>query len=161
MEEKKITKAEQKKLDTANKNNFINRTFQTAMNAIAKGTDGVSGGTKLQIAFTNKNRYIRFNAYCKSAAILIYHDGNVELKLEEFCHSPYGEQLFCFTLDKTEQNEFLKKFKKTLDWLIPEIFGNGLSDFHTFMDYVSDHTAIVDAHEEMKKDWRKYGKNNR
>lgn len=161
MEEKKITKAEQKKLDSANKNEFINRAFQIAMNAIVEETIDVRNSTKMDVSFKNKNRYIRFKAYGRSAAILIYLNGNVELKLEEFCHSPYSEQLFCFSLDKNEQEMFLEKFCTMLDWLLPEIFEQGLDTFHTFMDYVSDETSVVIARKNMEMDWRKfYGKDD-
>ena len=154
MEKRKVTKAEQKKLDAANKKEFIACAFQTVMNVLTETTSDVSGGTKVQIAFTNHNRYIRFNAYGMSAGILIYRDGNIELKLTEAFHNPHTEQLFKFTLDKSAQQDFRQQFQKMLEWLIPEFFGKGAADFHTFMDYVSGSTSVVEAHEKMCEEWR-------
>ena len=154
MDEKKISKTEQRKLDAANKKDFIGNTFLAVMTAVAKKSADVTGGPKVQLTFTNGNRYVRFNAYGMSAAILIFRDGNVEVQLTEFCHSPHKEQLFEFSLDQEKQKEFLKSFKKTLTWFIPECFGKGISDFHTFMDYVSSTERIDEAHEEMVKEWK-------
>ena len=153
MKEKKMTKAEQKKLDRANKKDFIGRAFQVALTALAKGTADVTGGTKVQIAFTNFNRYIHLNAYGRSISVLIYRDGNIEVKLEEFAHSPYSEQLFVFTLEQERQKDFLKAFQKMLDWLVPLSFEKGVCDFHTFMDYVSRSTSIASAYQEMNQEW--------
>ena len=101
MAEKKISKTEQRKLDAGNKQEFIGKVFQTALNALAENTvDITGGGVKVQVSFTNHNRYVHMNAYGRSTSILIYRDGNVEIKLKEACHNPHEEQLFEFSLDK-------------------------------------------------------------
>lgn len=153
MSEKKISKAEQRKLDSANKKEFIGKVFQTALNALGERTVGVTGGTKVQIVFTNHNRYIHLNAYGRATSILIYRDGNVDLKLTEAFHSPHEERIFEFTLDKTEQENFLKHFSEMLNWLIPVSFENCAYDFHTFMDYVSGSTSVDAAYETISKEW--------
>ena len=81
MAEKKISKTEQRKLDAGNKQEFIGKTyFKSALNALAENTvDITGGGVKVQVSFTNHNRYVHMNAYGRSTSILIYRDGNVEI----------------------------------------------------------------------------------
>ena len=155
MAEKTISKAEQNRLDRENKKAFITDAFSAVMNAIAKHSLGVVGGPKIQISFSNGNRYIRWNAYSMSVAILIYRDGNIEIKLSDITHSPHTEQLFVFSLDRDLQKQFLKKFKKMLSWLMPEILGNDAVSFHAFMDFLGDNLTLEDSHENMLKERRK------
>ena len=64
MAEKKISKTEQRKLDAGNKQEFIGKVFQTALNALAENTvDITGGGVTVQVSFTNHNRYVHMNAY--------------------------------------------------------------------------------------------------
>ena len=153
MAEKKISKTEQKKLDTANKIEFIGKEFQTTLTALAAGTMKVRGGTKVQIVFTNYNRYVHFNAYGRSTSILIYGDGNVDIRLKEFCHNPHEERLFEFSLDKTVQESFLTRFCEILSWLVPVSFGESPYDFHTFMDYASGQSSIETIYQNISKEW--------
>lgn len=154
MAEKKISKTEQRKLDAANKKEFIGKAFQIALNALAENTaDVTGGGMKVQVLFTNHNRYVHMNAYDRSTSILIYRDGNVEIKLKEFCHDPHEEQLFVFSLDKEVQERFLIRFREIMSWLIPVSFGHCQYDFHTFMDYASGQTSIEAAYQNISEEW--------
>lgn len=154
MAEKKISKTEQRKLDAANKKEFIGKAFQIALNALAENTaDVTGGGMKVQVLFTNHNRYVHMNAYGRSTSILIYRDGNVEIKLKEFCHDPHEEQLFVFSLDKEVQEHFLIRFREIMSWLIPVSFGHCQYDFHTFMDYASGQTSIEAAYQNISEEW--------
>ena len=154
MAEKKISKSEQRKLDAANKKEFIGKAFQIALNALAENTaDVTGGGMKVQVLFTNHNRYVHMNAYGRSTSILIYRDGNVEIKLKEFCHDPHEEQLFVFSLDKEVQERFLIRFREIMSWLIPVSFGHCQYDFHTFMDYASGQTSIEAAYQNISEEW--------
>lgn len=154
MAEKKISKTEQRKLDAANKKEFIGKAFQIALNALAENTaDVTGGGMKVQVLFTNHNRYVHMNAYGRSTSILIYRDGNVEIKLKEFCHDPHEEQLFVFSLDKEVQERFLIRFREIVSWLIPVSFGHCQYDFHTFMDYASGQTSIEAAYQNISEEW--------
>lgn len=154
MAEKKISKTEQRKLDAANKKEFIGKAFQTALNALAENTaDVTGGGVNVQVLFTNHNRYIHMNAYGRSTSILIYRDGNVEIKLKEFCYNPHEEQLFEFSLDKEVQECFLIRFCKILSWLIPVSFGHCQYDFHTFMDYASGQSSIETVYRNISEEW--------
>jgi len=154
MAEKKISKTEQRKLDAANKKEFIGKAFQIALNALAENTaDVTGGGMKVQVLFTNHNRYVHMNAYGRSTSILIYRDGNVEIKLKEFCHDPHEEQLFVFSLDKEVQERFLIRFREIMSWLIPVSFGHCQYDFHTFMDYASGQTSIEAAYQNISEEW--------
>ena len=59
MAEKKISKTEQRKLDAGNKQEFIGK----VLNALAENTvDITGGGVKVQVSFTNHNRYVHMNA---------------------------------------------------------------------------------------------------
>lgn len=154
MAEKKISKTEQRKLDAANKKEFIGKAFQTALNALAENTvDVTGGGVKVQISFTNHNRYVHISAYGRSTSILIYRDGNVEIKLKESCHNPHEEQLFEFSLDKEVQERFLIRFREILSWLIPVSFGHCQYDFHTFMDYASGQSSIETVYRNISEEW--------
>ena len=155
MSEKKITKAEQRKLDADNKKKFISMAFQAVLNEVAEATAGIPGsGSTVQVKFANQNRYIYINAYGMSAGILIFRDGNVELNLKESCHSPHTEQLFEFSLNEVDQQEFLLQFHELLKWLLPECFENGVADnFHTFMDYVGMERTVDAAYKRMCEEW--------
>lgn len=154
MAEKKISKTEQRKLDAANKKAFIGKAFQIALNALAENTaDVTGGGMKVQVLFMNHNRYVHMNAYGRSTSILIYRDGNVEIKLKEFCHDPHEEQLFVFSLDKEVQEDFLIRFREILSWLVPVSFGHCQYDFHTFMDYTSGQTSIEAVYQNISEEW--------
>lgn len=154
MVEKKISKTEQRKLDASNKQEFIGKAFQTALNALAENTvDVTGGGVKVQISFTNHNRYVHISAYGRSTSILIYRDGNVGINLKEFCHNPYEEQLFEFSLDEEVQERFLMRFREILSWLIPVSFGHCQYDFHTFMDYVSGQSSIEIVYQNISGEW--------
>ena len=154
MAEKKISKTEQRKLNAANKKEFIGKAFQTALNALAENTaDVTGGGVKVQVLFTNHNRYIHMNAYGRSTSILIYRDGNIEIKLKEFCHNPHEEQLFEFSLDKEVQERFLIRFREIMSWLIPVSFGHCQYDFHTFMDYASGQSSNETVYRNISEEW--------
>lgn len=108
---------------------------------------------KTQILFTNHNRYIHMNAYGRSTSLLIYRDGNVEINLKEFCHNPYEEQLFEFSLDEEVQERFLMRFREILSWLIPVSFGHCQYDFHMFMDYASGQSSIETVYQNISEEW--------
>ena len=154
MAEKKISKTEQRKLDAANKKEFIGKTLQTALNVLAENTvDVTGGGVKVQISFTNHNCYVHISAYGRLTSILIYRDGNVEIKLKESCYNPYEEQLFEFSLDKEVQERFLIRFREIMSWLIPVSFRHCQYDFHTFMDYVSGQSSIETVYRNISEEW--------
>lgn len=138
MAEKKISKTAQKELDRQNLRNFTQQVFTITMEMIVTGTENLTTKHQISIAINNYNRYIKISAYGRKCSILIYHDGNIALKLYEALHCPYSKKLFAFTLDKAAQREFLDHFKKVLTWLIP-VFTENYDldyDFHTYMDYV-------------------------
>lgn len=152
-----MTKAEQKKQETANKRTFIQKVFLVAMEELCEATREVTGGPKVGMSFTNYNRYIHLNAYGQSTAILIYRNGNVDVKLKEFCHEERVERIFDFTLELTEQEKFLEQFRGMLRWLLPVSFGKCEFDFHSFMDYVEGSESIAVAYESICREWADYG----
>ena len=155
MGEKKITKAEQRKMDAENKKEFITAAFQIVLNGLAEATADITGSEKMvQIKFTSRNRYIYIDAYGMSAGILIFKDGNIDLSLKEALHNTHSEHLFEYSPDKTVQAKFLLQFQKMMTWLLPECFENGVSDdFHTFMDYVDAEETVEVAYKRVCEEW--------
>jgi hypothetical protein len=155
MGKEKISKAEQKKLETQNKRAFTQSVFSMTVQAIPPAVEFYRRKIQVSISGQNYNRYIRFSAYGKSCNILIYQDGNVAVELYEACHGKITEQMFQFTVDEAAQQEFERHFTEVLGWLIPVFLGNVPYDFHTFMDYVSGFKDIEKAYEWVERDFRR------
>jgi hypothetical protein len=153
MKESKISKSEQKKLETMNRRSFTQRMFSSTLQTIPPVLECVRKKTRINIFGQNYNRYVRFTAYGKSCNILIYQDGNVAVVLDEACHDKFTAQMFAFTLDEMAQNAFENHFREVLGWLLPTFLESMPYDFHTFMDYVNEFQDIEVAHKWVENDF--------
>ena len=152
MAEKKVTKAEMKKLETQKLREFTHSLYGQAMEAAVKGTENERGKIQVQVSGTNYNRYVHFSSYGKSCVILIYKNGNVGVKLDEMFHGLFETTIFEYASDEVTQEAFKEQFAEMLEWLIPTFYENLGYDYHTFMDYISDKQDLMEAHKAIKEE---------
>ncbi len=150
-----MTKAEQKKQETKARLDFLAETYGVVLSCIAKQTADIRSKVEFRVTQYNYNRYVRFHVYGKDMAILIYRDGKVALELKEFAHSDYVEQLFDFAEEAENKAEFHRKLKKMLSWLIRVFLNCDVLDFHSFMDYISQHQDAETAYRTMRAEYGK------
>lgn len=143
----KITKAEQKKLDTANKRAFTQKAFEKAMRILSQVTAKVDSSMQANVAYKGWNRYIKLSVYGNSCNIMIFTNGNVAVDLYEMTNGKYRELLFEFTVDKQSQDEFLKRFESILKMLIPVFAGLRNYSFHVYMYYIIHDCNLEKAYE--------------
>lgn len=161
MAEKKVTKAELRKLETQKRREFIHFLYAQVMETAVKVTQNERGRIQLQVSGVNYNRYIRFSSYGKSCVILIYKNGNVSVKLDELSHGLFETTIFEYTSEQDAQDTFKAKFTEMLEWLIPTFYGKMDYDYHTFMDWIGWKNDLYEAHEMVEKEFQYYKENNR
>ena len=150
-----MTKTEQKKQETQARLDFLAETYGVVLSCVAKQTADIRSKVEFRVTQYNYNRYVRFHVYGKDMAILIYRDGKVALELKEFAHSDYTELLFDFAEEAENKVAFHKKLKKMLSWLIRVFLNCDVLDFHSFMDYVSQHQNAETAYQTMRAEYGK------
>lgn len=150
-----MTKTEQKKQETQARLDFLAETYGVVLSCVAKQTADIRSKVEFRVTQYNYNRYVRFHVYGKDMAILIYRDGKVALELKEFAHSDYTELLFDFAEEAENKAAFHKKLKKMLSWLIRVFLNCDVLDFHSYMDYVSQHQNAETAYQTMRTEYGK------
>ena len=159
MAEKKVTKAEMKKLETQKLREFTYSLYAQAMEAAVKGTENERGKIQVQVSGTNYNRYVRFSGYGKSCVILIYKNGNVGVKLDEMFHDLFETTIFEYVSDEVIQQAFKEQFAEMLEWLVPTFYENLGYDYHAFMDFIDWEKDLFKAHERIEKEYPRCSEN--
>lgn len=159
MAEKKVTKAEMKKLETQRLREFTYSLYAQAMEAAVKGTENERGKIQVTISGTNYNRYVHFSGYGKSCVILIYKNGNVGVKLDEMFHDLFETTIFEYVSDEVIQQAFKEQFVEMLEWLIPTFYENLGYDYHAFMDFIDWEKDLFKAHERIEKEYPRHSEN--
>ena len=155
-EEKKPTKAQIHAMERAKCRQFIARAYSAVMVKVADMTANSTKNMRVNVSHSGVNRYIKLSIYGRTITVLIYLDGNVEIELTEFCHSPHKEKIFSYDPDEMKQEEFLQWLRDMLTWLIPQFVDEVNMDFHSYMDYVRDEKSFVDSYLEMMEDIHRY-----
>lgn len=151
--EKKITKKEQKAMESRNKREFIQKVFMLTLEAVGEATTGNGSKLKIQITEQYQNRYVKLQMYGKSMNIQIFRDGNVVLELKEALHGDFSQTMFSFDLDDSAQKEFFERYTRELQCVINEYLDRGPLDFHSYMDYVWDVGDYWQAYLELHGDY--------
>lgn len=159
MAEKKVTKAEMKKLETRKLREFTHSLYVQAMEAAVKSTENERGKIQVRVSGTNYNRYVRFSGYGKSCVILIYKNGNVGVKLDEMFRDLFETTIFEYTSDEVIQQAFQEQFAEMLEWLIPTFYENLGYDYHAFMDFIDWEKDLFKAHERIEKEYPRHSEN--
>ena len=159
MAEKKVTKAEMKKLETQKLREFTYSLYAQAMEAAVKGTENERGKIQVQVSGTNYNRYVRFSGYGKSCVILIYKNGNVGVKLDEMFHDLFETTIFEYVSDEVIQQAFKEQFAEMLEWLVPTFYESLGYDYHAFMDFIDWEKDLFKAHERIEKEYPRCSEN--
>lgn len=150
-----MTKAEQKKIETQKRLDFLTKTYAAALSCVAEHTADIRSKVEFRVTQYNYNRYIRFHVYGKDLAILVYKDGKVVLELKEIFHSDYTEQLFDYAEEADNQEAFFEKLREMMSWLIRVFLNKDVLDFHAYMDYIGWHKNAELAYQKMRADYGK------
>lgn len=120
MAEKKMTKAELKKLEVENKRCFIAEVFKDFIESYLRVLNYSRFAMQLTVVVKNDNHYLTFQEFGKCFTICIYTNGNVEIKMKASGSGEYKEQLFEYSPSKTQQMNFLSKLESGLCDIILE-----------------------------------------
>ncbi len=148
-----MTKAEQKKLATAKKQEFIAKTYAVILSCIPEQTKGVRKSVQIRLTHQNYNRYIRFHNYGKDINFQLYGDGNVAVELDEACHNKHTEQLFEYSENAEKQEVFWSELSEMVSWLIKVFIDQEVMDFHSYMDYVGYAENMTAAYQTMMDEY--------
>jgi len=148
-----MTKAEQKKVETEARYDFIKKTYAAVLECIPERTRGIRTIVQIRLDHKSSNRYIHFHKYGGDLNVLIYGDGNVAIEVKEIFHSDFKVQVYKYPEDNDRQPEFWKELKELLSGLIEIFVEHSFVDWHTYMDYVSVKQDLKAAYEQVKEDF--------
>ena len=137
MSEKKLTKAQQKALETANRRKFVNNIASVAMMDILEQAENIRKTLDVKIHYQNYNRYIHLHKYCFDVSLLFYKDGNIVIKIkDQTTGANYNEVLFEYSADEKEQERALDMVDMLVTWLVPRFVEVELTEIHTFVSKI-------------------------
>ncbi len=133
-ENRKMTKAEQKKLEKKNREALVKKAFGCVLDAIFEASGGLRGNPQIKVVMKNGSRYIRFHRYGQDFNVQIYGSGDVDIEFMEFCHDTRKYRVFEYDEDAGVQDAFLNQFEKDMHMVISEFIG--AADWHTILDFL-------------------------
>lgn len=137
MSEKKLTKAQQKALETANRRKFVNNIASVAMMDILEQAEDIRKTLDVKMHYQNYNRYIHLHKYCFDVSLLFYKDGNIVIKIkDQTTGANYNEVLFEYSADEKEQERALDMVDMLVTWLVPRFVEVELTEIHTFVSKI-------------------------
>ena len=137
MSEKKLTKAQQKALETANRRKFVNNIASVAMMDILEQAENIRKTLDVKMHYQNYNRYIHLHKYCFDVSLLFYKDGNIVIKIkDQTTGANYNEVLFEYSADEKEQERVLDMVDMLVTWLVPRFVEVELTEIHTFVSKI-------------------------
>ena len=137
MSEKKLTKAQQKALETANRRKFVNNIASVAMMDILEQAENIRKTLDVKMHYQNYNRYIHLHKYCFDVSLLFYKDGNIVIKIkDQTTGANYNEVLFEYSADEKEQEWALDMVDMLVTWLVPRFVEVELTEIHTFVSKI-------------------------
>ena len=137
MSEKKLTKAQQKALETANRRKFFNNIASVAMMDILEQAENIRKTLDVKMHYQNYNRYIHLHKYCFDVSLLFYKDGNIVIKIkDQTTGANYNEVLFEYSADEKEQERALDMVDMLVTWLVPRFVEVELTEIHTFVSKI-------------------------
>ena len=137
MSEKKLTKAQQKALETANRRKFVNNIASVAMMDILEQAENIRKTLDVKMHYQNYNRYIHLHKYCFDVSLLFYKDGNIVIKIkDQTTGANYNEVLFEYSADEKEQERALDMVDMLVTWLVPRFVEVELPEIHTFVSKI-------------------------
>ncbi|RKM63020.1 hypothetical protein D6856_02545 [Butyrivibrio sp. XB500-5] len=134
------------------KSELVAEAFTILMEAYTKMIGRCASGQKMTITMKSYNRYIRFSGFREYFDICLYKSGDIDIKMDEYCHDKYVERIFEFTENRSEQNAFLDKLRNGLAEEIMEVATCKLVDYHSFMDMLHGEWKFTDAHNYFKNE---------
>lgn len=134
------------------KSELVAEAFTILMEAYTRMIGRCASGQKMTITMKSYNRYIRFSGFREYFDICLYKSGDIDIKMDEYCHDKYVERIFEFTENRSEQNAFLDKLRNGLADEIMEVATCKLVDYHSFMDMLHGEWRFADAHNYFKNE---------
>lgn len=137
MSEKKLTKAQQKALETANRRSFVNNIAIVAMTDILDQAESIRKTLDVKMRYQNYNRYIFLHKYCFDVSLLFYKDGNIVVKIkDQTTGANYNEVLFEYSADEKAQERALDMVDMLVTWLVPRFIEVELTEIHEFVSKI-------------------------
>lgn len=134
------------------KSELVAEAFTILMEAYTRMIGRCASGQKMTITMKSYNRYIRFSGFREYFDICLYKSGDIDIKMDEYCHDKYVERIYEFTENRSEQNAFLDKLRNGLADEIMEVATCKLVDYHSFMDMLHGEWRFADAHNYFKNE---------
>ncbi len=86
------------------KSELVAEAFTILMEAYIRMIGRCASGQKMTITMKSYNRYIRFSGFREYFDICLYKSGDIDIKMDEYCHDKYVERIYEYTESRSEQN---------------------------------------------------------
>ena len=127
-----MTKAEQKKLATKAKNDFIDAATNVVLSSIGKHLTDRTKKCAVRMNANGRNRYFNFERYGEHLRIAIYRTGDVDFRFHEFCHTEVEIRAVHYEDVPRNPEASLEQLKADIDMVIDSFLNYY---WHGFMDY--------------------------
>ena len=127
-----MTKAEQKKLETKAKNDFIDAAANLVLESIGKHLTDRTEKCSIRMNMNGKNRYFNFGRYGENMRIAVYRTGDIDIRFNEAFHDNVDIRVVHYEDVPTDPEAALRQLKEDL-YLVIESYLNYY--WHGFMDY--------------------------
>ena len=138
-----MTKAEQKKIERENKQDFLQEVTKIVLGAIGNHLPPRWGKTDIKIRAQGENRYIWFHRYGEDLKIMIYRSGDIDFCFKEFAHADVTIRVVHYDDVPANKEGILDQFRKDAEMVIKAFLDYY---WHAFMDYL--------CHANVENDWR-------
>ena len=128
-----MTKAEQKKLETKARHEFIDAAAGVILTSIGKHLSDRTEKCSIRMNMNGKNRYFNFERFGQHLRIAVYTTGDIDFRFTESCHSTVDIRVVHYENVPENPKAALKQLKTDAD-LVIDSFLNYY--WHGFMDYV-------------------------
>jgi hypothetical protein len=127
-----MTKAEQKKLATKARNDFIDAAAALVLESIGKHLTDRTEKCSIRVNLNGKNRYFNFGRYGENMRIAIYRSGDIDIRFNEAFHDNVDIRVVHYEDVPADPVAALTQLKEDLDLVIDSYLNYY---WHAFMDY--------------------------
>ena len=135
------------------KSELVAEVFTIMMEAYIKSLGRTPTGQRLTITIKSYNRYIKFSGFKEYFDICLFKSGDIDIKVNEFCHGTYVERIFEWSDERKEQDAFLDKLRNGFANQIIEVANCTLVDYHSFMDLLHGDNHFAEAYEYFNREF--------
>ena len=135
------------------KSEMVAEVFTILMEAYIKSLGRTPSGQRLTITLKSYNRYIKFSGFKEYFDICLYKSGDIDIKVNEFCHGTYIERIFEWSDERKDQDAFLEKLRNGFADQIIEVANCSLVDYHSFMDLLHGDNNFAESYAYFKREF--------